>query len=179
VELVSKTTIVVNLVVVLAIGCKNDSKQEVAPEPTPVATRIDAVGIEVELAPSWKPGGPDPVGPHDASYYRGSSPDEPDAMFVVSNLDTDLSEADDDRLLFMTKTVGGQVKRSGGTCEVTRVKSRRVGRCQIALPPLDKAVYAIPVDHATYTLLFMSKHDQGASPTAEADAIVASLRATK
>jgi hypothetical protein len=159
----------------LTVGC---AKEKPAEAPTPVATRIDSVGLELDLLPAWMPGGPSTPGPNEAYYYRGHSPVAPSALIYIVNTDMDLSRADDDRLLFLSKTVGAQVVRAGGTCQVAPLGGRKVGRCQVDSMPLAKASYTVPDGMRTFNLLFQWRGD-GPSFAGEADTIVASLRAAK
>src|SRR5689334_6431900 len=97
----------VAILALLTLGCKGSEKPKAVEAPTPVTTRIDAVGLELDLLPTWMPGGPTNPGPNEASYYRGSAA-APDAVLFIVNTDMDLSSADDERLLFLSKTVAGQ-----------------------------------------------------------------------
>lgn len=162
----------------LIISCSGGGKEKSAEAPRPVATRIDAVGVELDLLPAWRAGGPRAPGANEASYYRGSSPTEPSALMWISNTDMNLSGDDDGRLLFLSKTVGAQVVRAGGTCQVAQLGGRKVGRCEVDALPLAKASYTVPDGTRTLNLLFQWRGD-GPSAAAEADAIVASLRTAR
>src|SRR5689334_12569205 len=114
----------VALLALLTIGCAKEKPAE-AP-PTPVATRNDAVGLELDLLPAWRPGGPEAPKADEAYYYRGSSPDAPSALIYIINTDMTVPTDDDERLLFLSKTVAGQVVRAGGTCQVTQLGGKKV-----------------------------------------------------
>lgn len=157
------------LVIVLALGGCGDEK---APEPEPpVDTRIDALGIEIGLASSWKrePAASDPK---EVGFYRGASSAAPDAKLLLVETDMDLSDADDEHLLVRTNDVG---KRTAGNCEVRRDGNRRFGRCVGKSGSLASVVYVVPEAQHTITLLLLSTQPS-AQALAEAEALFGSLR---
>ena len=161
-------------ILIAASACSkhDDGAQASAPPSTPSPRRIDALGLELTMGPAWKQGGSAETAPTETQFYRGPSADEPDAEFLVSRQDMNMSDDDADQMLFTTKQIGGQIVRAGGTCSLIQLGGRSVGRCQLMNAPVDKLTFAVPDGEQTYTFLFMARSDM----TAEATAIVASLR---
>ena len=169
-------TLLVLVVAICACGNKDDNQPEHANAPlAPVMKRIDALGIELALSPTWKPGGPASAGPNEAQFFRGSSAETPDAAFLISHQDIDMSDDDNDQFLFTTKQIGGQIVRAGGTCAVIDLGGRSVGRCELLGAPLQKWIYAVPEGSSTYSFLFMV-HNGGPAAAQEASSIVSSMR---